>query len=1085
MTMDCLVQQPIWTGGYHHGGLASLHHHYFSPYYFPRKRSAYPCSYFAGAYGLPSRLDDDVAFPTDIKLERADDCIPDDDKDFKICVVCGERASGYYFGALVCLPCKSFYIRCTKDGEPNFTCQCNGNCDIAKQGRIRCQYCRYQRCLMAGMCRKEKPETVQPQDGQVLCKVCGDIANGIHFGVNTCEGCKKFFRRGLVENQSYLCKSEKKCGINPRNRNNCRYCRYQKCIGVGMSREAIKMGRPKKAETSDLAASSNITEPLSFEDSSSSPISPSRQDKTPSPQGHSLSPSSTPPRATGSPLFDLSKVKTEPIITDLDQNIPEEQNQSSMVSIHSDGQMYTPTPITSYATSSVGNWTSATSSMPMVSQPQMSCAQTNWHQHISHSVAQQQMITSTPTSSNVTMTTSKTGVNDSTMMYEDDMDEILDYLSQDSHAPQLAQNNQNSQCIMGNTSVPSFPVPTQKQFDQQIRDFRDHHSPVHNDHFNQLTIDTAASPMSRDCAAMYSQVSPHGHQYPSSPSHTQYNSNSPTGAQSQMYAPHSPSQDNMYGTRQTLHKSMYNQTSPQQDAQYGSSPVMQNNMYGPSSPSAQSGPYSPQPSHFTPSSNQVYPHSQYQPPSESCQYNAGSPASNYSAGSPASHYSAGSPASHYNAGSPVSHCSMSPPYQPAQSHTQQPNNVHHGPYMDVKASMRINQQFLNCDNMGYVIAENEEPRMDGLTKHDVDSTVVENCLKKNVGFAQYRCQTNYSPGSSPRSVHSGSDDSQDGYQEGSRMNRKRKAVNESCSFGGRENAYSQCLYNQGGQNDFICERYSMMDTQAYWSRPLSYSGPMVPQDEAFTVIKHLMNGYNKIKDVCDESKSSRNSLDVHWPKMGSESNHWSHIQRRSIRNTLCCTEFFKSIPGYEKINTDDMFYLALFNGFQACYMLNAVDLFDEANECFRYFWNFTVSPNNPMYFFKLHLVQNGQKVNKLNMSPVEKAMMVAITLFAADFRNLKDPEAIEDMRQRLINILMAHLAAQGVDPVKRVQELFSVVPGLRHMTMWHKQLMKMMKANIELQEVQQVFDDLVLNMDRFEPQCAPSTCANSSSLPPF
>lgn len=63
-------------------------------------------SLFAGPYGLPSRLDDDVAFPTDIKLERADDCTPEEDKDLKICVVCGERASGYYFGALVCLPCK-------------------------------------------------------------------------------------------------------------------------------------------------------------------------------------------------------------------------------------------------------------------------------------------------------------------------------------------------------------------------------------------------------------------------------------------------------------------------------------------------------------------------------------------------------------------------------------------------------------------------------------------------------------------------------------------------------------------------------------------------------------------------------------------------------------------------------------------------------------------------------------------------------------------------------------------------------------------------------------------------------------------
>lgn len=69
------------------------------------------CFILSGPYGLPSRLDDDVAFPTDIKLERPDDCTPEEDKDFKICVVCGERASGYYFGALVCLPCKVHYQR--------------------------------------------------------------------------------------------------------------------------------------------------------------------------------------------------------------------------------------------------------------------------------------------------------------------------------------------------------------------------------------------------------------------------------------------------------------------------------------------------------------------------------------------------------------------------------------------------------------------------------------------------------------------------------------------------------------------------------------------------------------------------------------------------------------------------------------------------------------------------------------------------------------------------------------------------------------------------------------------------------------
>ncbi|KAL8608283.1 hypothetical protein ACOMHN_042150 [Nucella lapillus] len=168
----------------------------------------------------------------------------------RTCDVCGEPASGHYFRALVCLPCKSFFIRCTKGGDPVFSADCGGKCDVIKSGRIRCQFCRFQRCLSAGMYRKEKPEAVVPEEGQVLCQVCSDIANGVHFGVTTCEGCKKFFRRGLKEHHAYVCKVTGNCTVNPRMRNSCRYCRYQKCLRVGMSREAIKMGRPKKGDLS-------------------------------------------------------------------------------------------------------------------------------------------------------------------------------------------------------------------------------------------------------------------------------------------------------------------------------------------------------------------------------------------------------------------------------------------------------------------------------------------------------------------------------------------------------------------------------------------------------------------------------------------------------------------------------------------------------------------------------------------------------------------------------------------------------------------------------------------------------------------
>ena len=47
---------------------------------------------------------------------------------------------------------------------------------------------------------------------------------------------QKFFRRGLVESPTYSCKFTGNCVINPRTRNLCRYCRYQKCRESGMSR---------------------------------------------------------------------------------------------------------------------------------------------------------------------------------------------------------------------------------------------------------------------------------------------------------------------------------------------------------------------------------------------------------------------------------------------------------------------------------------------------------------------------------------------------------------------------------------------------------------------------------------------------------------------------------------------------------------------------------------------------------------------------------------------------------------------------------------------------------------------------------
>ncbi|KAI4897044.1 hypothetical protein NFI96_022426, partial [Prochilodus magdalenae] len=70
-----------------------------------------------------------------------------------------------------------------------------------------------------------------------ICSICGDRSSGKHYGVFSCEGCKGFFKRTVRKDLTYTCRDSKECLIDKRQRNRCQYCRYQKCLAMGMKRE--------------------------------------------------------------------------------------------------------------------------------------------------------------------------------------------------------------------------------------------------------------------------------------------------------------------------------------------------------------------------------------------------------------------------------------------------------------------------------------------------------------------------------------------------------------------------------------------------------------------------------------------------------------------------------------------------------------------------------------------------------------------------------------------------------------------------------------------------------------------------------
>ncbi|VDN85513.1 unnamed protein product [Brugia pahangi] len=62
-----------------------------------------------------------------------------------------------------------------------------------------------------------------------ICAICGDRASGKHYG--------RTLRKDLI------CRENRNCIIDKRQRNRCQYCRYCKCQSMGMKREAVQEER--------------------------------------------------------------------------------------------------------------------------------------------------------------------------------------------------------------------------------------------------------------------------------------------------------------------------------------------------------------------------------------------------------------------------------------------------------------------------------------------------------------------------------------------------------------------------------------------------------------------------------------------------------------------------------------------------------------------------------------------------------------------------------------------------------------------------------------------------------------------------
>ncbi|XP_062297895.1 hepatocyte nuclear factor 4-gamma isoform X1 [Scomber scombrus] len=90
------------------------------------------------------------------------------------------------------------------------------------------------------------------------CAICGDKATGKHYGASSCDGCKGFFRRSIRKSHVYTCRFSRQCIVDKDKRNQCRFCRLNKCFRAGMKKEAVQNERDRISSRRSIPDSQDV-----------------------------------------------------------------------------------------------------------------------------------------------------------------------------------------------------------------------------------------------------------------------------------------------------------------------------------------------------------------------------------------------------------------------------------------------------------------------------------------------------------------------------------------------------------------------------------------------------------------------------------------------------------------------------------------------------------------------------------------------------------------------------------------------------------------------------------------------------------
>lgn len=209
----------------------------------------------------------------------------------QFCDVCGSMSklnSVRTPGGRTCHACRNIYNR-WRHNTHELKCKSGNNCEVNLKTRTKCTACRFRKAFkvmtnldftgneqwsqIEGRLAESNSDdndlvsshvdddmkNAPSNKSNLLCAICGALACGRNFGTMTCHGCTKFFRKYVNQQAKLDCCEQGSCVINEKTRNNCRFCRFQKCIQAGMrlaNKKPLNSGESESGSPEDTVMGS-------------------------------------------------------------------------------------------------------------------------------------------------------------------------------------------------------------------------------------------------------------------------------------------------------------------------------------------------------------------------------------------------------------------------------------------------------------------------------------------------------------------------------------------------------------------------------------------------------------------------------------------------------------------------------------------------------------------------------------------------------------------------------------------------------------------------------------------------------------